>query len=213
MDSMDNVPELNAEMPPEQINNNNDAPTTKKRNVGDMQNTILSYLHDLVFLLVALLLLFVLLFRIVVVSGPSMESTLYEGDYLIVLSSSIYTKPKAGDVVVVSKDSFDDGKPIVKRVIATSGQTVDIRGGEVYVNGEKVEGKYTTTRYDYNYPSVGEEGCIFVLGDNRENSKDSRHSEIGMIDEREVLGKVLFLALPAPNRYTGKRDFSRIGAV
>ena len=212
MDNMENTPEFNRDIQPEQVNSDEVA-APKKRSASDMQNTILSYLHDLVFLLVGLLLLFVLLFRIVVVSGPSMESTLYEGDFLIVLSSSLYTQPKAGDVVVISKDSFDNGKPIVKRIIATSGQTVDIRGGEVFVDDQKVEGNYTTGRYDYNYPLVVDDGCVFVLGDNRENSKDSRNSEIGMIDEREVLGKVMFLALPAPDRFTGKRDFSRIGAV
>ena len=88
MDNMENTPEFNRDIQPEQVNSDEVA-APKKRSASDMQNTILSYLHDLVFLLVGLLLLFVLLFRIVVVSGPSMESTLYEGDYLIVLSSSL----------------------------------------------------------------------------------------------------------------------------
>ena len=212
MENMENIPQTD-EVEEQEVVVDDGLVKKEKRSVSDVQNTILSYLHDLVFLLVGLLLVFVLLFRIVVVSGPSMESTLYEGDYLIVLSSSLYTKPQAGDVVVVSKDSFDNGKPIVKRVIATAGQTVDIRGTKVYVDGVEIAGRETTPRYDFNYPLVVEEGCVFVLGDNRENSKDSRNSEIGMIDEREILGKVLFVAFPAANPYTGKRDFSRIGAV
>ena len=190
---------------------------SEKKNKADKvvvaQNTILAYLHDLVFLLAALLLLFVMLFRIVVVSGPSMKPTLYNGDYLIVLSSSVYTKPKVGDVVVISKDSFKNGEPIVKRVVATEGQSVLVEGGKVYVDGVEQEGAYTPTGYDLNYPVTVEAGCIFVMGDNRGESKDSRSYEIGMIDTREVLGKVLIIALPARNDITDKRDFSRIGLV
>ena len=186
---------------------------TGKNKVATAQNTILAYLHDLVFLLAGLLLLFVLIFRIVVVSGPSMKPTLYNGDYLIVLSSSVYTEPKVGDVVVISKDSFKNGEPIVKRIIATEGQIVHIDDGKVYVDGVEQEGAYTPTGYDLDFPVTVEAGCIFVMGDNRAESKDSRSYEIGMIDKREVLGKVLFIALPAPNDFTHKRDFSRIGAV
>ena len=185
----------------------------KKNNVTSFQNTILSYLHDLVFLLVGLLLLFVMLFRIVIVSGPSMKNTLQNGDYLIVLSSSVYTKPKVGDVVVISKDSFKNGEPIVKRVIATEGQTVLIEGGTVYVDGVPQEGDMTSPGFDMNFPLTIEEGCLFVLGDNRDESQDSRSSKIGIIDEREVLGKVLIIALPAADSTTGKRDFSRFGVV
>lgn len=184
----------------------------KADKVYAVQNTILAYLHDLVFLLVALLLLFVILFRIVVVSGPSMKNTLLDGDYLLVLSSSIYTNPKQGDVVVISKDSFKSGEPIVKRVIATEGQTVRIEGGQVFVNGVKVDGEITDA-VDMPSTFVVSEGCIFVMGDNRNESKDSRSNEIGMIDKREVLGKVLIIALPAVDPATGKRNFSRFGAV
>jgi signal peptidase I len=186
---------------------------TKTDKVAVAQNTILAYLHDLVFLLTGLLLLFVMLFRIVVVSGPSMKPTLYNGDYLIVLSSSVYTNPKVGDIVVISKDSFKNGEPIVKRVVATEGQSVLVEEGKVYVDGVEQEGAYTPTGYDLNYPVTVAEGCIFVMGDNRAESKDSRSYEIGMIDTREVLGKVLIIALPAPNEFTQKRDFSRIGLV
>lgn len=185
---------------------------TKQNKVNEMQNNILSYLHDLVFLLAGLLILFVLLFRIVVVSGESMYSTLHEGDYLVVLSSGIYKTPKQGDVVVVSKNSYKDGEPLVKRVIAVGGQTVQISSGQVIVDGVHIEGEYTHEGFEVDFPLVVEEGCVFVLGDNRDNSKDSRSNEIGMIDEREVLGKVLFIALPAQEE-NGRRNFSRFGAV
>ena len=213
MDNMENVND-NLDQNPEMI--------TEKKNTGDgkvndSQNVILSYLHDLVFLLAGLLILFVLLFRIVVVSGDSMLNTLHEGDYLIVLSSSVYKNPKPGDVVVVSKDAYKDGEPLVKRIIAVSGQELDIKQGVVYVDGVAQEGEFTHAGYlgesAQSYPITVPEGYVFVLGDNRDNSTDSRSSNIGLIDEREVLGKVLIIALPAEDVNTRKRDFSRFGAV
>jgi len=205
------------------VADSSDVKKARAKNVRNAQNVILSYLHDLVYLLVALLLLFVLLFRIVVVSGESMLGTLHEGDYLVVLSSSVYRNPEPGDIVVVSKDSYKGGEPLVKRVIAVGGQTIDIRENTVYVDGEAQHiggnakdaithaGHYEDKAY--SYPLEVPEGYIFVLGDNRENSTDSRSKKIGMIDEREVLGKVLFVALPAEDPATDKRDFSRFGAV
>jgi len=197
-------------------NNIGEQPADEKKQRTDkvyaVQNTILAYLHDLVFVLVGLLLLFVVLFRIVVVSGPSMENTLRDGDYLLVLSSSVYQNPKQGDIVVISKDDFKNGEPIVKRVVAVGGQTVRIEEGTVYVDGVKFDDR-TTNLYDPPSTFVVPDGKIFVLGDNRGKSKDSRSSEIGMIDKREVLGKVLVIAFPAVDPTTGKRDFSRIGAA
>ena len=194
---------------PESCESANSLPEKKK--VRDAQNAILSYLHDLVFLLAALLLLFVMIFRIVVVSGDSMLPTLHEGDYLVVLSSSIYKNPKPGDIVVISKNAYDNGKPLVKRVIAVGGQTVNIENNVLYVDGKVVD-EGTEPYAEVDFPIVVPEGKLFVLGDNRGNSKDSRSSEIGLVDEREVLGKVLIIALPA-NDTNGRRNFKRFGAV
>ena len=183
------------------------------------QNNLLMYMHDLVRLLGAIVLVSMLLFRVVVVSGPSMYDTLLDGDYLLVLSNLFYQEPKHGDVIIISKDSFDDGKPIVKRVIATEGQTVDIdfRAGVVYVDGIPLDEPYTYTttnlKEGITFPLVVDEGCIFVLGDNRNSSKDSRNPQIGLIDKREVLGKVCVLFLPGTHFGTEERDFSRIGVV
>ena len=194
-------------------------PKPRRSADGGLQNTVLSYLHDLVFLLTGLLFVFVLLFRIVVVSGPSMRTTLLDGDYLLVLSSTLYQNPKQGDVIVASKDSFKDGEPIVKRVIATAGQKVDIdfELGTVYVDGDALDEPYALTPTNMQegtrFPLVVEEGCLFVMGDNRNESKDSRHPDIGLIDEREVLGKVFLLLIPGKDSVTDKRDFGRIGAV
>ena len=192
---------------------------TDKNNANSWQKTVLSYLHDLVFGLVGVLLVFMFLFRMVVVSGPSMMQTLQDGDSLILLSNVLYTNPKYGDIIVASKASFKDGEPIIKRVIATEGQTVDIDFSEgiVYVDGVALEEPYTNTSTNLfegtTFPLTVKEGCVFVLGDNRNDSMDSRSLHIGQIDKREILGKAIFLAIPGIDEVTEKRDFSRIGAL
>lgn len=191
---------------------------TKKRKLNWKQLVVL-YLHDWLFLLIAIFLLFLLLFRVIVVSGDSMYATLWDGDYLLLLSNTFYHEPKYGDVVVISKESFDDGKPIIKRVIATEGQTVDIDfdQGIVYVDGQALQEDYThnlTTREEgTQFPLVVADDCIFVLGDNRGVSLDSRSQEIGQIDRREVLGKAIFLMLPGTNHNEQPRDFDRVGVI
>ncbi len=188
------------------------------------QVSILLYLRDLAKLLAVIVILFALLFRVVVVSGTSMNDTLYNGDYLLLLGDVLYRNPKQGDIIVASKASFDNGDPIVKRVIATEGQWVDINfeEGIVYVgdsldNMIALDEPYTktlTTRSEgVEFPLQVTEGHLFVLGDNRENSKDGRDPEIGLIDEREILGKVIFLFLPGTNYGSEAFDIGRIGVV
>ena len=179
------------------------------------------YLHDIVYLLCIMLVVLLLLFRVVVVSGTSMNMTLLDGDYLLLLSNTFYHEPKQGDIIVVSKDSFDNGSAFVKRVIATEGQTVDIdfEQGIVYVDGVALEEDYinnlTTTSGGVQFPLVVEEGCVFALGDNRSISMDSRYPTIGQIDSREILGKAIFLVLPGTNTVMNPqpRDFTRIGVI
>ena len=183
------------------------------------QKSLLYYLHDMVFLLAIVVVVFLVILRVVVVSGTSMNNTLKDGDYLLLLSSTFYRNPEVGDVIVASKDSFEDGAPIVKRIIATEGQLVDIdfNLGVVYVDGVALDEPYTlspTTLYEgVNFPLIVEQGCVFVLGDNRNDSKDSRSPEIGLIDCREIVGKVFFLFFPGSNRGREPLDFSRIGVV
>ena len=190
-----------------------------KKETTSWQKQVLSYLHDLVYLLTAVMLIFLLCFRVVVVSGTSMNNTLLDGDYLLLLGSTFYHNPDQGDIIVASKDSFDNGAPIVKRVIATEGQEVNInfKTGVVYVDGVALDEPYTltpTTTYEgVNFPLVVKEGCLFVMGDNRNDSKDSRHPAIGLIDRREVLGKVIFLFLPGTNHGLQEKNFDRIGVV
>lgn len=183
------------------------------------ENLLLTYLHDFVFLITGVLLVFSLLFRVVVVSGPSMNATLVDGDWLLLVGNVLYNEPKYGDVIVASKDSFDNGAPIIKRVIATEGQLVhiDFVSGIVYVDGVALDEPYTltpTNQYEgINFPVVVEEGCVFVLGDNRNGSKDSRSPDIGQIDCREILGKAIFLVMPGNNKGNVERDFNRIGVI
>ena len=184
-----------------------------------IKETVLLYLHDFVTWLVVILLVFLLLFRVVVVSGTSMNATLIHGDYLLLINNVFYPQPKQGDIIVASKDSFKDGEPIIKRVIATEGQWVDIdfEAGIVYVNGNAMDEPYTNTltnmREGVEFPLMVEEGCVFVMGDNRNESKDSRSPEIGQIDKREILGKAVFLFLPGRDAVTEEMNFKRIGAL
>lgn len=186
---------------------------------SSVQNDVLDTLRDFVFWLIGVLLVFVLLFRIVIVSGPSMKDTLQNGDYLLLLSNVFYSKPEQGDVVVAVKDSFRDGEPIIKRVIATAGQKVDIdfAAGIVYVEDVALDEPYTLTPTNLQegiaFPLTVEEGCVFVMGDNRNDSMDSRSLEIGQIDCREILGKALFVLFPGVNEVNDSRDFSRIGLI
>ena len=135
------------------------------------------------------------------------------------LNNFLYANPKCGDIIVASKDSFKNGEPIIKRIIATEGQTVDIdfEAGIVYVDGNALDEPYVNTptnlKEGSTFPLTVAEGCVFVMGDNRNDSLDSRSTEIGQIDCREIMGKVLFLAIPGKDPGSGERDFGRIGAL
>ena len=185
------------------------------------EKSVILYLHDLIYMLACVMIVFLLAFRIVIVSGSSMYSTLWNGDWLLVSSTVFYQSPQFGDIIVASKDSFNDGEPIIKRVIATEGQTVniDFETGIVYVDGVALQEDYTYTPTNVEegivFPIKIADGCIFAMGDNRNGSKDSRHPMIGMIDEREVLGKAVFLLFPGTGEgnNAAPREFDRIGAL
>ncbi len=160
------------------------------------------WLQPLLFALTVLFFISTFLGRLIGVEGSSMVPTLHDKDMLI-LQSIAYT-PKAGDIVVLAERSFEEGTPIVKRVIATEGQTVDLdyNSGTVYVNGAAIDEPYlgepmreptwATTSQHFQVP----EGHIFVLGDNRNNSTDSRSPRVGMVDERCVLGRAVWRLIP-----------------
>ena len=164
----------------------------------------------------AVVLLFTFVIRLIGVDGHSMVPTLQDGDRLLVLNAML--DYEYGDIVVLRKDTFLE-EPIVKRVIATEGQTVDIDfvSGAVYVDGELLEEDYinepTYVEEGTEFPLTVPEGSIFVMGDNRNHSSDSRSSDLGTVDTRYVIGKAVFLLFPGADEATGQRDFGRIGPI
>ena len=200
-------------------------PDTKKQRYETF-----TILHDLVYILAAVTLIFVFFFRLVGVDGSSMYPTLVNRDYLVLESNFLYRSISRGDIVVIDppQEAGFSG-PLVKRVIATGGQTVDIDfdAGVVYVDGEALSEPYTfePTYRSYieaglglDYPVEVPEGSIFVLGDNRNHSADSRYAPLGCVEEERILGRVLLRIIPGRQTneegdVVGGRDFSRIGAV
>lgn len=149
---------------------------------------------------VVVFLIFTLVFRVVGVDGDSMNPTLNDGDWVAVTST--VSGYEQGDIIVITQP-WEKNVPIIKRVVAVGGDTVyiDFNKNEVYVNGELLDEPYiaqpTRLHYDVQFPLTVEEGKLFVMGDNRNDSLDSRSSKIGMIDERYVLGKAVFRLSPA----------------
>ena len=186
---------------------------------GDWKKEMKYDLRMLVRAISVTIVIFLLLFRVIVVSGDSMNTTLLDGDVLFLVGNTVYREPAQGDIVVISKQTFDDGVPIVKRIIAVEGQIVDIdfENGIVYVDGLPLDEPYVNTPTNRQegmaFPMLIEKGCYFVLGDNRNNSRDSRHPDIGLVDRREILGKALFLVLPGTDEGMSPRDFGRIGVI
>lgn len=165
----------------------------------DLSREMFDWAESLVTALIILTILFAFFVRLVGVAGESMENTLHNNEFLIV--SDLFYEPEAGDIVVMTKKTFMEDS-FVKRIIATEGQTVDIDydKGVVYVDGTELLEPYTKTlttrRGDVKFPVTVPEGHIFVLGDNRNGSTDSRVSTCGMVDERMILGRVLFRIFP-----------------
>lgn len=151
---------------------------------------------------ITIMLVFTFVIRIAGVVGPSMMQTLQDGDKLAV--SAIISKPKVKDVIIITQpNSFHE--PIVKRIIAMGGQRVniDFEKGLVYVDGKLQDEPYTndgngstTDKFDINFPLTVPKGYVFVMGDNRHHSTDSRSSQIGFVNENYILGKVIGRIMP-----------------
>ena len=176
------------------------------------------WLQILIVALVTIILVFTFVGRITPVVGESMLPTLHEGDVMLIRDIG-YTDPQPGDIVVLTKE-FDAARgPIVKRIIAVEGQTVDIdfTAGAVYVDGQLLEEDYirqpTYLEEGLEFPVTVPEGCVFVMGDNRNDSDDSRDSALGPVDTRQILGRAVFLLFPGVTADTDKRDFGRIGPL
>ncbi|HJD23904.1 MAG TPA: signal peptidase I [Firmicutes bacterium] len=150
-----------------------------------------------IFSLTLVALVFAFLFRIVGVVGSSMVPTLHEGDRLIV--TRLFYQPKQGDIVIIN---MHDEEPLVKRIIAVGGDRLRMDGeGGVYVNGEKLNEPYTQ---GITYPlgfgteeQVVPEDCVFVMGDNREHSKDSRSTaDVGFVKQSDIMGQAVLRIFP-----------------
>lgn len=177
---------------------------------------VLEGLDVVISAMIAVIILFVFIFKIPTIEGSSMNDTLFDGERIVI--SNVAYEPKYGDIVVVSRNYTNNSantehaaSPIIKRVIATEGQTVDIdfQNGTVWVDGVRLNEDYTKTptnlSYDVKFPLTVKKNCVFVMGDNRNDSLDSRSSSIGdggMIDKRYILGRALFRIFPF-NKFGG----------
>jgi len=157
--------------------------------------------------------------RVVGVSGGSMRETLQNGDLLLVVNSLLCGSYERGDVVIAAKSTFEGGEPIVKRVIATEGQTVDVDfdSGVVYVDGAALEEPYireaTYLSEGTEFPLTVPEGSVFLMGDNRNGSRDSRDPELGAVDTRCLIGRAVFLLLPGRTEGLDLREWDRVGTL
>lgn len=193
------------------------APRRRRKKLSKRQEFVRGL--DSIYIVALILTLYMLVFRVVVVVGPSMYNTLIQGDRLLLMSSLIYNDPKQGDIVVCSKNDFDNGKCFVKRVIATEGQEVyiDFDKSEVYVDGVLLEEDYvfspTNREEGIEFPLTVGEGQIFVMGDNRERSTDSRSPQIGLVDKRQIVGKAIFIISPGDNGGKESPKWNRVGWI
>ena len=195
--------------------------------------TVYVLLHDIVLVLAAIIFAFIFFARLVGVSGSSMYSTLVGGrentesmgDYLILESNVLRHTYRQGDVVVACVPTFQEGRPIVKRVIAVEGQTIGFHREadgaiHVYIDGVRLEEDYLNgPMQEYGMGNDGAEytvpeGCYFLMGDNRNNSSDSRVYAIGFVDERYIVGRAKWILIPGQDlEKNNERDWSRFGAI
>ena len=170
-------------------------------NGGSFVRNCYEWMEALIISMIIVTFLFSFIMRIVSVSGPSMLPNLHSGDRVLLFSE--FYRPSQGDVVVITHTQ-GLSEPIIKRIIALENQTVDIdfSSGTVIVDGKCLdESQYirngiTTQPSDYQFPLTVPKGCVFVLGDNRVVSNDSRSRDVGMVDERFILGKAEWILYP-----------------
>lgn len=176
----------------------------KEKEKTDPRREVWQWVQSIIVSIIIVVLLFTFVGRPLTVKGTSMVPTFQDGDKII--STNLLKDYKYGDIVVIKREK---NKPLIKRVIAVGGDTVDIdfNSGNVYVNGELLTEPYinepTTQNHGVQFPVTVPESCVFVMGDNRNHSDDSRNPQIGMIKEKQIFGKVVFRLYP----------FNRMGTV
>ncbi len=179
-------------------NKRNVDPRTIHLKKSDGTANIYEWVHSLVFAVAIVVILLTFFLRLVDVSGTSMKQTLQNKDKVIV--TNFFYTPKQGDIVVISHGA-EYSEPIIKRVIATEGQklSIDFDKEEITVDGKVLKEDYIqghTHQEDGEIPSVIPKGKVFVLGDNRGVSMDSRSKAIGLIDVKDIIGKAQFVVFP-----------------
>lgn len=183
-----------------------------------LEGMIYCWAQALITAVVGVVLLFTFAFRLIGVSGPSMQDTLYTGDRLLVLNAA-FCDFQPGDVVVINNYNADLSDTLIKRIIAVGGQTVDIdlASSTVYVDGQPLDEPYvkgfTDTIEGTRFPLTLAEDEVFVMGDHRDHSTDSRSARLGPVKEGYLQGKAVLLLLPGTNPDLGAREWDRIGLV
>jgi len=203
-------PSQEAETEPEAWNEKEETPAGGGEGQLSFLGGVFDWLKSFLFSLTAVIFVFTLLIRGVTVSGDSMLPTLTDKEYLLI--SDLFYEPKGGDIVVVRSPNYHEGKePLIKRIIATEGQTVKInfKTWQVWVDGVLLEEDYIYYEPGFSMDSedlmpdmnneaeiVVQENCIFVMGDHRNDSLDSRSEGVGQIDERYIMGRVVLRVTP-----------------
>lgn len=173
---------------------------------GSMFDFCYEWLECIIQSIILVVIGFVFIFRIVNISGNSMYSTLHDGDKVVIFTWNY--RPHAGDVVVIKRGQYLN-EPLIKRVIATENQSlsIDFATGAVIVDGKKIDEYYIwepmRLQGDNDIPDVIPEGYCFVMGDNRNHSRDSRFKDVGLIPNENITGKAKFIIYP----------FGRIGVI